>query len=81
MLSNHVRVRKQFGVLWYFILLLNYSFAVPVFFFGSILENLFKGRNPFKYMPLVWGLAKNVFRLWVMTPTIVRNKPHFYKVL
>jgi GT2 family glycosyltransferase len=81
MLSNHVRVRKQFGVLWYFILLLNYSFAIPVFFIGGIFENIFKGRNPFRFMPQVWGLTKNVFRLWWLTPTILRNKPHFYKVL
>lgn len=81
MLSNHVRVRKQFGVGWFLFLLLNYTFAVPVFFFGSIIENLFKGRNPFKYMPQVWGLTKNVFALWRFSPVIIRNKPHFYKVL
>lgn len=81
MLSNHVRVRKQFGILWYLTLLLNYSFAIPVFFIGSIFENIFKGRNPFRFMPQVWGLTKNVCRLWWLTPTILRNKPHFYKVL
>lgn len=81
MLSNHVRVRKQFGVLWFLILLLNYTFAIPVFFTGSILENLFKGRNPFRYMPQVWGLTKNVLHLWRYSAVIVRNKPHFYKVL
>jgi GT2 family glycosyltransferase len=81
MLSNHLRVRKQFGVLWFLFLLLNYTFAVPVFFFGSIIENLLKGRYPFKYMPQVWGLTKNVCALWKYSPIIIRNKPHFYKVL
>jgi GT2 family glycosyltransferase len=81
MLSNHVRVRKQFGVAWYFILLLNYTFAIPVFFFGSLLEGIFRLHNPFRYMPQVWGLTKNVCYLWCLTPVIIKNKPHFYKVL
>jgi GT2 family glycosyltransferase len=81
MLSNHLRVRKQFGVGWYMVLLLNYTFAVPVFFFGSIIEGVFRLRNPFRYMKLVAGLTKNVAVLWRFTPTIIRNKPHFYKVL
>jgi GT2 family glycosyltransferase len=81
MLSNHLRVRKQFGVSWYMVLLLNYTFAVPVFFFGSILEGIFRLRNPFRYMKQVAGLTKNVATLWRFTPTIIKNKPHFYKVL
>lgn len=81
MLSNHLRVRKQFGVMWYFVLLLNYTFAVPVFFFGSIIEGLIRLKNPFRYMKQAWGLAKNVGMLWWYTPTVIRNKPHFYKVL
>ncbi|SFD81827.1 hypothetical protein SAMN05518672_103342 [Chitinophaga sp. CF118] len=81
MLSNHLRVRKQFGVGWYFVLLLNYTFAVPVFFFGSIIEGLIRLRNPFRHIQKVGVLAKNVAMLWWLTPTIIRNKPHFYKVL
>lgn len=81
MLSNHLRVRKQFGMFWYFFLLLNYTFAIPVFFICSILEGIFRLKDPFRFMPQIWGLTKNVFRLWCLTPTILRNKPHFYKVL
>lgn len=81
MLSNHLRVRKQFGNTWYMILLLNYTFAVPVFFFGSMIEGVFRLKNPFRYMKQVGGLTKNVAALWKYTPTIIKNKPHFYKVL
>jgi GT2 family glycosyltransferase len=81
MLSNHLRVRKQFGVFWYMVLLSNYTFAVPVFFFGSMIEGIFRLRNPFRYMKQVGGLARNVVALWKFTPTIISNKPHFYKVL
>jgi GT2 family glycosyltransferase len=81
MVSNHLRVRKQYGVAWFFVMLLNYTFAVPVFFICSFFHNLFSGRNPFGYWPQAAQLAGNVARLWALTPRIVRNKPYFYKVL
>jgi GT2 family glycosyltransferase len=81
MVSNHLRVRKQFGVMWFLILLLNYTFAIPVFFIGTILEGIFRLKNPFRYMRQVRGLTVNVFKLWGLAPTIIRNKPHFYKLL
>lgn len=81
MVSNHLRVRKQYGTGWFLVLLLNYTFAVPVFFLCSFVHNLFRGRNPFKYWPQAGQLAKNVGRLWLLTPKIVRNEAYFYKVL
>ncbi|PUZ23906.1 hypothetical protein GA0116948_10816 [Chitinophaga costaii] len=80
-LSNHLRVRKQYGVLWYLILLLNYTWDVPVFYICSFVENLFRGRNPFRDWKLANGLAINVAKMWGLTPTIIRDRPHFYKVL
>lgn len=73
MLSNHLRVRKQFGVGWFLFLLSNYSLGVPVFFIG----NLLTFRSP---LPAA-RFARNVARLWWWTPRIIRNKPHFYKVI
>lgn len=81
MLSNHLRVRKQYGVLWYLILLLNYTWDVPVFFICSFFDNLFRLKNPFQYWGSAWGLAVNVVKMWGLTPMIIRGKPHFYKVL
>jgi hypothetical protein len=81
MVSNHLRVRKQYGVGWFFILLLNYSFAVPLAFICSFLENLFRLRNPFRYWKRLWQLGGNVCRLWLLTPKIIRNQPYFYKLL
>jgi GT2 family glycosyltransferase len=81
MLSNHLRVRKQYGVLWFFILLFNYTFAVPVALVCSFIANLLRLRNPFKQWPKIGQLAGNVGRLWAMAPSIIRNQPHFYKVL
>lgn len=80
-LSNHLRVRKQYGVFWYLVLLLNYTFGVPVFFVCSFFENLFRGRNPFKDWKLAKGLAVNVARMWGLSGKIISGRPYFYKVL
>lgn len=79
--SNHVRIRKQYGLTWFLFQLFNYSFAVFVFFLFSILYNLFHLKNPFNEWNKITGLAKNVLIVWMLTPTIINNKPHFYKVL
>jgi len=80
MVSNHLRVRKQYGTFWFLILLLNYTFGVFVFGVASFLHNLFQLRNPFAQWGRVGRFAQNVIRLWRLAPTIIRNKPHFYKM-
>ena len=80
-LSNHVRIRKQYGVAWFFFQLIIYTLSVPIFYILSILEHLMKFENPFKEFNLATGLAKNVVLIWKHVNKIVQNKPHFYKVL
>ncbi len=79
--SNHLRVRKQYGVLWFLFLLLNYSWGVFVFFIFSTLHHLVSLRNPFGDWKKVFAFSRNVLRLWLLSPKIIRNKPHFYKML
>jgi GT2 family glycosyltransferase len=81
MMSNHVRIRKQYGIGWFLFQLLNYSFAIPVFFIGSFLKHLIHLNNPFKELDKVLGLTKNVLVIWSNLFLIIQNKPHFYKVL
>lgn len=81
MVSNHLRVRKQFGTGWFLVLLLNYTLAVPIFFICSLLHNLFTARNPFRSWPHAWHFAMNVGRLWALSPVIIQRKKHFYKLL
>lgn len=81
MVSNHLRVRKQYGPVWYFILLLNYTWGVFVFAVASFMHQLIMFKNPFGQWGRVGAFAKNVLVLWKLTPTIMRNKPHFYKML
>lgn len=80
MVSNHLRVRKQYGVFWFLFLLLNYTWGVFVFWIGSTLHRLFTLQNPFGDWKRVGAFAKNVLKLWSLAPTIIRNKPHFYKM-
>jgi GT2 family glycosyltransferase len=80
MVSNHLRVRKQYGVGWFMVLLLNYSWGVFFFWFCSTFSRLFTLRSPFKEWGRVGAFGRNMFRLWQLTPTIIRNKPHFYKM-
>ncbi len=79
--SNHLRIRKQCGVVWFLFQLLNYSFGVFVFFFFSLLENLLHLKNPFCDWKRISGLARNVLKVWILAPKIIRNQPHFYKML
>lgn len=79
--SNHVRIRKQYGVGWFLFQLLNYSFGVIVFFIGSFIDNLFHLKNPLADLKKILGLAKNVAIVWALSITIIRNQPHFYKML
>lgn len=80
MVSNHLRVRKQYGVAWFLILLLNYTWGVLVFAVASFFHQLTTFKNPFAQWRRVGQFAANVLRLWALAPTIISNKPHFYKM-
>ncbi len=81
MVSNHLRIRKQYGIGWFLFQLLNYSFGAIVFFFGSILNHLIHLENPFADWKKMIGFTKNVATLWGLSLKIIRNQPYFYKML
>ncbi|MGZ3852771.1 MAG: glycosyltransferase family 2 protein [Flavisolibacter sp.] len=79
MLSNFVRIRKQFGIAWFLFHLLIYLMEVPLFLLQLCLQNLIgKPRLSFGDFR---GYCANLSTVLSLSPTIVRNKPHFYKVL
>ncbi len=80
MVSHHVRIRKQYGTGWFLFLLLNYTWGIFIFAAGSFIMNLIHLRNLFKDHTKVSAYTKNVLRVWQLTPTIIRKKPHFYKM-
>ena len=81
MISNHVRIRKQYGIFWFILLLLNYTWAVPYAYIASVIMHTIKGKSPFTEMDYLNGFAKNVGTLWTMLPTIILGKKYFYKFL
>jgi len=81
MLSNFVRIKKEFGSFWFYFDLLHYLITIPIFLFCLILESMMKGKKG-RYTFQQWkGYCKNMFELVKYIPTIHRGKPHFYKVL
>ncbi len=79
MVSNLVRIKKEFGTSWFLFILLCYIFEIPVFFLGVIISKLFFSK---KYsFRQVKNYVNHIFYIVKLSPTIIRNKPYFYKVL
>jgi GT2 family glycosyltransferase len=80
-LSNLVRIRKQYGIFWFLFDLSIYSISIPVFLTGIFISCLLpKSRRVYSVRD--WkGFSCNVFYVWLKTPHILVNKPYFYKAL
>ncbi|HXB34593.1 MAG TPA: glycosyltransferase family 2 protein [Puia sp.] len=80
MLSNFVRIRKQFGVGWFVVQLGFYLLEVPVFAVGIVVSRVFGRKRGYS-----WGMFRrycvNVGYVAGKSGTIIRNKPYFYKIL
>jgi len=81
MLSNGLRIRKQYGAGWFLFYLLIHILDVPLFFFGILFSSLLFWRKPAHTFRQWYGFSKNVIRLIQYTPLVISGKPHFYKVL
>ena len=79
MVSNFVRIRKQFGAGWFLLQLLFYTLEIPVFFAGLLFSKLFS--SPRYSWPQFRGYCRNVRVLWAFSGRILRNRPYFYKFL
>jgi GT2 family glycosyltransferase len=77
--SNFVRIRKQFGIFWFLIQLFFYVMTVPLFFVGVFIQKVF-GKKGFSYAQCI-AFSKNLAKLLLLSPTILRNRPYFYNVL
>jgi GT2 family glycosyltransferase len=78
-LSNFIRIRKQFGLLWFGLNLLIYYFTIPVFFFAITFSLIF-GKSKYTFSNFI-GFSKNLFNMLKYVPRIIKNAPFFYKVL
>ena len=78
--SNILRIRKQFGILWYLVIVGSYIFEIPAFFISLMFDKLFNGkaakynwRNFADYVKNIGVLLRYFFKMLI-------NKPYFYKV-
>jgi GT2 family glycosyltransferase len=81
MLSNLVRIRKQYGVGWFLFHLLAYFFTIPFFLIIILLRILFFQPGIGQEWKMWKGFTGNVFNLFKYIFLIIRNRPYFYKVL
>ena len=80
-LSNHVRIRKQYGIFWFLFQLLNYTWAIPFALIVSFFKHLVQFKNPFLEFANITRLFRNVLEVWKLSFTIIANKKHFYKCI
>ncbi|MHA4811981.1 glycosyltransferase family 2 protein [Flavitalea flava] len=81
MISNFVRIRKQFGVGWFLVQLFFYLLEIPVFFTSYLLTLPFGDKSHQHSFSQITGYCRNVGVLLGKSMIIIRNKPYFYKVL
>lgn len=81
MLSNFVRIRKQYGVGWFFFHLFAYTLSVPIYLILNLLKIIFTPKHIRKELSRMSGFSGNVLRLWRYVFLIVAGKPFFYKIL
>jgi len=81
MLSNLVRIRKQFGVLWFLIMLFFYLIEIPIFLIGLVFSKLIFGEKKRYSFFQFKGYCKNTISIMKLSFIIAKNKPYFYKVL
>ena len=80
-LSNLVRIRKQFGIGWFLFILSAYTFTIPIFLIVGCIHQLFAFKQPLHIFKRWVHFTKNVGFVWRKSAIIIANKPYFYKVL
>jgi GT2 family glycosyltransferase len=81
MLSNFVRIRKQYGAGWFLVQLLAYMIEIPIFGIGILLSRIGGGRRAGYSFGQFRGYCRNVGAVIGKSRIILRNKPYFYRVL
>ena len=81
MVSNFVRIRKEFGIGWFLFDLSMYVAAMPVFPAALLGDMLANGKKAAYRWEQVRPYMKNVLKLIWLSPRILANQPYFYKVL
>ena len=80
MVSNFLRIRKEWGAGWFLFMLFLFILEIPFFLILHLLSHLFflPNRYPFKTFG---GYVRNVGKVVELSPRILSNKAWFYKML
>lgn len=78
--SNMLRIRKQFGIGWFLLIIGIYVFEIPVFAVGLMIDKLMNGKKARFSWQNVNDYSKNIAVLMKYFFKILQNKPYFYKV-
>ena len=79
MVSNHLRIRKQYGLFWFFVQLINHTWAVLFSMAAGILAYVFQGKSLIQGFGKWKGFALNVLTLWLLLPKMLFPEKHFFK--
>ncbi len=80
LVSLVLRIRKQYGLLWYFIMLFILTVETIIFPIGLLFENILRfGKAKYQWLS-VKNYFVNVLYVYKYLPKMILNKPFFYKV-
>jgi GT2 family glycosyltransferase len=78
--SNMLRIRKQFGARWFLLITGAYIFEIPVFTIGLLIDKLVNRSKPKFSWQNVKDYCRNITVLMKYFFKILQNKKYFYKV-
>jgi GT2 family glycosyltransferase len=81
MVSNFVRIRKEFGAGWFLFDLAFYVAAIFIFLPVLLADSLMRGKKATYSWKQLGQYTENVLKLVWLSPRILANRPYFYKVL
>lgn len=80
-ISNMLRIRKQFGVGWFLLISSIYFIEIPIFAMCILVHKIIRPKKcPYNWQN-VQDYTSNMAVLFTYLLLIVQNKKHFYKVL
>lgn len=80
MVSNMLRIRKQFGIGWFLFITGVYVFEIPLFVLCLFFDKILKLGKTWHTWKNAYHYAVNVTILLSYFLRMMRNKPYFYKV-
>ncbi len=80
LISLVLRIRKQYGLFWYFIITGLLLIEIPVFLLGLVIEKIFRNKKSRYTWHNFTDYCKNIFSLLKLMPAMIKNRPHFYKI-